>query len=461
MRSGTSDRPTSVLVVDDDASVTASLALLLKQAGFAHRVASSPAEAIAALEREAFELVIQDMNFTRATTGEEGLQLLREIRRRNPVIPIVLITAWGSVSLAVAGMKAGASDFVTKPWDNQQLIQVLRMALSLSAIRRESSQREPANRAPGFEALVGSNPALMRVLDYAARVCKTDATILITGESGTGKEMLTDAIHANSARAAGPLVKVNMGAIVPSLFESEMFGHVRGAFTDAKDDRVGFFEQADGGTIFLDEIAELDPTSQVKLLRVLQDREFRRVGSSKTRRADFRVIAATNRNVERLVAQGKFREDLYYRLNLITLQLPPLRARTGDVRPLVEAQLLDLCQKYGWPSLECAPDALEWLDAQSWPGNIRQLRQCVERVALLSGQRRLARADFEALVNFSGDASVPDAAGESATLEALERASIQKAMARAGDNITRAAEILGVSRAALYRRLAKHGLVRE
>jgi two-component system, NtrC family, response regulator len=461
MRSGMSDRPTSVLVVDDDASVTASLALLLKQAGFAHRVASSPAEAIAALERDAFDLVIQDMNFTRTTTGEEGLQLLREIRRRNAVIPIVLITAWGSVSLAVAGMKAGASDFVTKPWDNQQLIQVLRMALSLSAIRRESSQREPANRALGFEALVGATPALMRVLDYAARVCKTDATILITGESGTGKEMLTDAIHANSARAAGPLVKVNMGAIVPSLFESEMFGHVRGAFTDAKDDRVGFFEQADGGTIFLDEIAELDPTSQVKLLRVLQDREFRRVGSSKTRRADFRVIAATNRNVERLVAQGKFREDLYYRLNLITLQLPPLRARTGDVRPLVEAQLLDLCQKYGWPSLECAPDALEWLDAQSWPGNIRQLRQCVERVALLSGQRRLVRADFESLVNAGGVASAPDVVGESATLEALERATIQKAMAKAGDNITRAAEILGVSRAALYRRLAKHGLVRE
>jgi two-component system, NtrC family, response regulator len=418
MRSATSDRPTSVLVVDDDASVTASLALLLKQAGFTHRVASGPEEALAALERDTFDLVIQDMNFARATTGEEGLQLLREIRRRNAVIPVVLITAWGSVPLAVAGMKAGASDFVTKPWDNQQLIQVLRMALSLSAIRQESSQGEPADRAPGFESLVGASPALMRVLDYTARVCKTDATILITGESGTGKEMLADAIHRNSNRAAGPLVKVNMGAIVLSLFESEMFGHVRGAFTDAKDDRAGYFEQADRGTIFLDEIAELDPTSQVKLLRVLQDREFRRVGSSKTRRADFRVIAATNRNVERLVAEGKFREDLYYRLNLITLQLPALRARAGDIRPLVEAQLRELCQKYGWPSLECAPDAFEWLEAQSWPGNIRQLRQCVERVALLSGHRRLVRGDFEALFNSSGDEGGLGATGEPSTLEA-------------------------------------------
>src|SRR5690606_5262032 len=283
-----------ILVVDDDASVTASLSLLLKQSGFEHVAAASPEEALETLAARSVDLVIQDMNFSRSTTGEEGLALLEDIRRARPAVPVVLLTAWGSIGLAVQGMKAGAADFVTKPWDNERLVQTVRTALSVFGARTAvDADREALDKDADFSAILGKDPALIRVLSQVARIAKTDAAVLITGESGTGKELLANAVHANSARAAGPFVKVNMGAIVPSLFESELFGHVRGAFTDAKHDRVGYFEQADGGTIFLDEIAEVDRGSQVKLLRVLQDQTFQRVGSSEERPSSFRVVAAT------------------------------------------------------------------------------------------------------------------------------------------------------------------------
>jgi two-component system, NtrC family, response regulator len=450
----------SILVVDDDVSVTASLALLLKQGGFEHVIAADPDAALTALEQRPIDLVIQDMNFSRSTTGEEGLRLLHEIRKRRPALPVVLITAWGSIALAVEGMRAGAADFVTKPWDNQRLLQSVRTTLSLFGARGvEDADRESLDEKHDFSEILGTDPALVRVLNQIVRVAKTDAAVLIQGESGTGKELLANAIHANSARAAGPLVKVNMGAIVPALFESELFGHVRGAFTDAKRDRVGYFEQANGGTIFLDEITEVDRASQVKLLRVLQDQTFQRVGSSELRRASFRVVAATNRDLNALVASGQFREDLYYRLNVITLTLPPLRKRKSDI-PLVAAHhLRQVRERYGLGEVTFSAEVFPWLAAQHWRGNVRELRHCVERVALVAGRPVLTRADFEA------SSAPPDSSSESRslgsdvlTLDQIERMMIERALEQSGRNITQAAELLGLSRFALYRRLAKHGL---
>ncbi len=450
----------SILVVDDDVSVTASLALLLKQGGFEYVIAADPAAALTALEQRPIDLVVQDMNFSRSTTGEEGLRLLHEIRKRRPALPVVLITAWGSIALAVEGMRAGAADFVTKPWDNQRLLQSVRTTLSLFGARGvEDANRESLDELHDFSEILGTDPALVRVLNQIVRVAKTDAAVLIQGESGTGKELLANAIHVNSARAAGPLVKVNMGAIVPALFESEMFGHVRGAFTDAKRDRAGYFEQANGGTIFLDEITEVDRASQVKLLRVLQDQTFQRVGSSELRRASFRVIAATNRDLNALVASGQFREDLYYRLNLITLTLPPLRKRKSDIPLIAAHHLRQVRERYGLGEVTFSAEVFAWLAAQPWRGNVRELRHCVERVALVAGRPVLTRADFEA----SG--APPDVSSESRslgsdvlTLDQVERMMIERALEQSGRNVTRAAELLGLSRFALYRRLAKHGL---
>lgn len=455
---------TTILVVDDDVSVRASLELLLKQARFEHLTAADPDEARSALSRHDVDLVIQDMNFSRSTTGEEGLQLLREIRRVHGGVPVILITAWGSIALAVEGMKAGATDFVTKPWNNERLIRTIETTLSLSAGSSAAvADRESLDKNYELSPILGRDAELVRVLNHVARVAGTDATVLIAGESGTGKELLANAIHANSARAAGPLVKVNMGGIMPSLFESEMFGHVRGAFTDAKQDRVGYFEQAHGGTIFLDEVAEVDRASQIKLLRVLQDQTLQRVGSGDVRSPSFRVVAATNRNLADLVAQGEFREDLYYRLNLIALELPPLRKRRGDIALIAANHLRQVKERYGLTGLECSPDAYTWLVRQPWPGNVRELRHCIERTALLSAKTRLTRADFEATASEAEHAhkGAEWLDRETLTLDEVERLMVERAMTQCSGNVTRAAELLGLSRAALYRRLAKHGLAAQ
>ena len=449
----------TILVIDDDVSVTASLELLLKQNGFRSAAASTPAAALDALQRQPIDLVIQDMNFSRSTTGEEGMTLLREIRRIHGNLPIILITAWGSIALAVEGMKAGASDFVTKPWDNERLIAAIRTALSLfGQSRAELADREALDADYELSEILGRDAALVRVLNHVARVAKTDATVLVTGESGTGKELLANAIHANSRRAGGPLVKVNMGAIVPTLFESEMFGHVRGAFTDARRDRVGYFEQADRGTIFLDEIAEVDRASQTKLLRVLQDQTFQRVGESQQRRSSFRVVAATNRNLAELVARGAFREDLYYRLNLITLEMPPLRARKDDIPLIAAHHLRQIKERYALGEIGIAPDGWRWLALQPWPGNVRELKHCVERAALMSAKPLLGRAELEA-VSGAGEIAAADRLDRDVLpLDQVEKLMIGRAMSQCTGNVTRAAELLGLSRAALYRRLAKHGL---
>src|SRR5215210_518433 len=391
-------KPT-VLIVDDDSSVTTSLGLLLKRHGYLAVPAASQEEALEVVRGRELDLVLQDMNFSRATTGEEGMELLAAIRRLRPGLPVILITAWGSIQLAVDGIKAGASDFITKPWSNAQLLQAVETALSLAAARvaeagEGRSTREELDRRGDFRAIIGNDPRFLKLLELVARVAPTDASVLITGESGTGKELVAEALHHNSRRRDHPFVKVNLGGISSTLFESEMFGHVRGAFTDARADRKGRFEIADGGTIFLDEIGELDHSSQVKLLRVLQDRTFEVLGSSRSREVDVRVVSATNRALTDMVSRGEFREDLLYRINLLTIHLPPLRERPDDIPVLASRFLQTAGQIYRRGPLTLADAARRWLRAQPWPGNVRQLRQCVERAVLVSTHARLDVEDF-------------------------------------------------------------------
>ncbi len=454
-----------ILLVDDDPSVTASLALLLRQLGYATASAAAPGEALALAARPDCALVIQDMNFSRQTTGAEGLDLLARLKAARPEVPVILLTAWGSISLAVRGMKAGAADFVTKPWSNQQLLQSVATALGLATSREGAGEGRPLSREEldsryDFGEVIGSDPRLLAILQLVGRVSLTDASVLITGESGTGKELVAEAIHRNSRRRAGPFVKVNLGGISSTLFESEMFGHVRGAFTDARADRKGRFEIAHGGTIFLDEIGDVDAGSQVKLLRVLQDRTYEVLGSSQTRVVDVRVIAATNRTLADQVGRGEFREDLLYRINLIAVHLPPLRERPDDIPVLASRFVQAVSHSYDRDDLAITPAALAWLRRQPWPGNVRQLRQSIERAALVSTHAALDVADFESVAAMEPRDAARDAlpAVGSMTMEEIERAMIVKSMKHHGGNITRVAESLGLSRAALYRRFEKYGI---
>jgi DNA-binding NtrC family response regulator len=451
-----------VLIVDDDASITASVALLLKQHGYRTLAAHEPGEALEVMRREHPSVVIQDMNFSRQTTGEEGLALLTTIRAEEPRLPVILMTAWGSIELAVEGMRRGASDFITKPWSNATVVQSVETALGLASAREKpagTATRAELDEQYDFSNIIGSDPAMLRVLDLIGRVAPTDASVLITGESGTGKELVAEAVHRNSRRRGAPFVKVNLGGISSTLFESEMFGHLRGAFTDARQDRKGRFEIADGGTIFLDEIGELDGASQVKLLRVLQDRTYEVLGSSRSRTVDVRVISATNKPLHELVARGEFREDLLYRLNLITIQLPPLRDRRGDIPRLAAHYLRMSAQQYRRETDAIAPRAMEWLKSQNWPGNIRQLRQTIERAVLMRDVRELDLDDFLSVRDAGSaprEAALPDAG--TMTLDEIEKSMIVKCIRHYEGNLSRAAEALGLSRAALYRRLEKHGI---
>jgi two-component system NtrC family response regulator len=453
----------TILIVDDDASITASLALLLKQHGYPTVSAHEPMEALAAMRREKPRLVIQDMNFSRQTTGEEGLDLLERVRAEEPSMPVILMTAWGSIQLAVEGMKRGAADFITKPWANATVLQSVETALKLVEARRGEEQeltRPELDERYDFSNIIGTDPKIVRVLEMIGRVAPTEASVLITGESGTGKELVAEAVHRNSRRRGGPFVKVNLGGISATLFESEMFGHVRGAFTDARQDRRGRFELADGGSIFLDEIGELDPSSQVKLLRVLQDRTFEVLGSSRPRTVDVRVVAATNRTLHEMVQRGEFREDLLYRLNLINIHLPPLRDRRGDIPRLANHFLRLANEAYRTDVATMSARAIEWLKSQSWPGNIRQLRQTIDRAVLIRGGRELDVDDFFATRDAGSgeprDVALPDAG--TITLDEMEKRMIVKCMKHYDGNVSRVAEALGISRAALYRRLEKYGI---
>ncbi len=446
-----------ILVVDDDSAVQVSLALLLKQAGFDAVCCDGPIEALAALDGSRFDLALQDMNFSLQTSGEEGMALLLEVRQRHPALPVLLMTAWGSIALAIRGVQAGAANFFTKPWDNAQLVDLIEATLA-SLTPASAPARTALDAQFDFNGIVGAHPKLVKVLETVGQVARTRAPVLILGESGTGKELIADAIHRNSPRAAAPIVKINMGAITPSLFESEMFGHVRGAFTDARADRQGHIASADGGTLFLDEIGELHRADQVKLLRVLQDQRYQPVGTSRDLQADIRVVSATNRELAELVARGDFREDLFYRLNLITIRLPPLRDRRSDIPLLARHIAATVADGYGLGDVQLAPSALDWLTAQPWPGNIRQLKQTLERTLLLSGKTQLAQADFLATNAVDDTAPGTRLGVDGMTIEQVERQMIAQALQQHVGNISRVAKTLGLSRAALYRRLERHGL---
>lgn len=454
-----------ILIVDDDQSVQVSLALLLKQNGYATLSCDGPQEAMQALKNQCFDLALIDMNFSMQTTGEEGLALMQAIHAEFPQLPVLLMTAWGSIALAVKGVKAGAVDFFTKPWSNANLMQLVTQTLAMAGdVSGAHPDRQALDADYDFSDIVGEHPELLKVLVTVARVAKTTASVLILGESGTGKELIFDAIHKNSPRAAREAVKVNMGAVSSSLFESEMFGHARGAFTDAKSDRKGHFATAHQGTLFLDEIGELNRADQVKLLRVLQSQTYQVLGSSKTEQVDVRIVSATNRELAEQVASGEFREDLFYRLNLITLRLPALRERRSDI-PLLAKRLMDkLCQSYGMPATQLMPSALDWLSQQTWPGNIRQLRQCLERTLLLVGESKLERKHFvtvEAESEVAAKENRELATFSGLTLDQVEKHMIERAMEAHQGNLSRVAKALGLSRFALYRRLEKHQIASD
>ncbi len=448
-----------ILIIDDDKAVQVSLQLLLKQQGWETKTASSPKEAMQRLSEEVPELILLDMNYTVETTGEEGLALLSEIRKVVPQVPVILITGWATLELAIQGMKAGAKDFLSKPWTNEVLLQAIRTALAVPEGEVQSLSRRKLDEQYDFSHIIGEDPKFLQVLSTIGRVASTDASVLVLGESGTGKELIAEAIHQNSHRQGGSFVKVNLGGISASLFESEMFGHKRGAFTDARYDRKGRFETAHKGTIFLDELGELELASQVKLLRVLQDRTFEVLGSSRTQSVDIRVISATNRNLAEMVRSGQFREDLFYRINLITVYLPALRERPGDIPLLVNHYVNNLKTIYQRPGITVTKEALKWLRNFDFPGNIRQLKNLVERTVLISPNEELTAEDF---INNLSPMSQPTAdksdlpAVGSITLDEMEKEMILKAMTHHNNRISKVAKSLGLTRSALYRRLEKY-----
>lgn len=448
-----------ILIIDDDSAVRSSLSFMLKRARYEVKTVPGPREAMEIVRSEAPALILMDMNFTLSTTGEEGLTLLKQVKVFRPDVPVILMTAWGSIQLAVQGMQAGAFDFITKPWNNAALLQRIETALQLSASPQEVPEEQ--TMALNRSHIIGKSKGLIEVLNTVARIARTNASVLITGESGTGKELIAEAIHINSQRVKLPFVKVNLGGISQSLFESEMFGHKKGAFTDASADRIGRFEMANKGTIFLDEIGDLDPSCQVKLLRVLQDQTFEVLGDSRPRKVDVRVVSATNADLRKMVAERTFREDLFYRINLITVKLPSLRERREDI-PLLARHFADRqAEVNGLPRTDFSADALNFLSRLPYPGNIRELKNLVERTILVSGKPILDAADFDAQY-LRHDESAKAAEGTSfagMTLDEIERQTILQALEQHKGNLSQVAVSLGISRAALYRRLEKYNIV--
>ena len=449
-----------ILIIDDDIAVRASLVLLLRSEGYKPLTASSEAEALSALKHHEVSLIILDLNFSIETSGKEGMALLEKIRQINSVVPIILITGWGTIELAVQGMKLGANDFINKPWSNDHLLQSIKTLLDLQEKKSEHHTRKQLDALYNFQNIIGEDARILELLETIGHVAATDASVLIMGESGTGKELIAEAIHQNSLRNSKPFIKVNLGGISTSLFESEMFGHVRGAFTDARIDRVGRFEMGNKGTIFLDEIGDLDAGSQVKLLRVLQDRTYEVLGSSRTKVVDVRVVSATNRNLDEMVNDGTFREDLLYRINLITIKLPALRERPKDIPLLVNFFINNLKEIYNRPSLAVTKDAMKWLQQLTLPGNIRQLKNLVERSVLVSRKDVLDIEAFRSQLELSpakkGSIQLPDVG--TLTLDEVEVLMIKKALEHHNNKVSKAASSLGLTRSSLYRRLEKYNI---
>ncbi|HEV2388846.1 MAG TPA: sigma-54 dependent transcriptional regulator [Candidatus Acidoferrales bacterium] len=446
-----------VLVADDQADVREALRLVLKAEGFGVETVGSPGAVLNALGSREYDAVLIDLNYARDTTsGKEGLDLLSRIQALDGSLPVVVLTAWGTVDLAVEAMRRGARDFLQKPWDNARLLASVRTHIELAHALRRGQRLEAENRllqAQGRPTLIAESPAMAPVMDLTARVAPSDANVLITGEHGTGKEVIARTLQALSGRNSRPFVTVNIGGLPETLFESELFGHVKGAFTDAKSDRAGRFELADQGTLFLDEIANMPLNLQAKLLRVLEVGEVERVGSSITRRVDVRILSATNADLRAEVAAGRFREDLLFRLNTIEIHLPPLRERKQDIPLLALHFLRRYAERYHKPLAAFDDSALQLLARYSWPGNVRELDHSIERAVLLAQTGTILPSDLSLESSREAPARL-----EEMSLEDVERILIQKAMGRYGGNVTQAARALGLSRSALYRRLQKHVL---
>lgn len=424
-----------ILVVDDDCGIRSSLKLLLTRSGYEVITASNGNEALEIVRKYNLRLVITDMNFSSDTSGKDGLELLQKVKILSHETPVILITAWSSIPLAVTGIKLGATDFISKPWDNRQLVS------KISQILSDTSAPQQFNRC----GIIGNNPALNDIIATIEKIAPTDAPVLITGENGTGKEMIAQSLHENSRRKNKPFIKVNLGGISRNLFESEMFGHIKGSFTGAVSNRIGRFELADGGTIFLDEIGELDVESQVKLLRVLQEKSFEPLGDSRSRKVDVRIICATNAHLEEMIKTGAFREDLYYRINLISIHLPALRERTDDLPLLIH----HFAEKAGKNHTKFTASAIEKLSQYSFPGNIRELKNIVERALLMCNNDIVSAED---ILLPKTDKSSRN------TLEQLEKSRIEETLKSTDGNVSRAAVILGLTRQALYRRMEKFGI---
>jgi len=446
-----------VLIVDDQADVRQALQLLLKTEGIASRSVESTNTAIETIRAQAFVCALIDLNYARDTTsGEEGLALLERLRDLDPQMPIVVMTAWGSVPLVVEAMRRGASDFIEKPWDNARLLAVLRAQMALAESVRRQHRLETENallRDANQSDFVTESPAMRNVLGLISRVAHSDANVIVLGENGTGKGVIAQRLHQLSGRAAQTFIKVNMGGIAGSVFESEMFGHVRGAYTDAKHERIGRFELADGGTLFLDEVGNIPYAQQAKLLRVLEEGEFERLGSSRTQRVDVRLISATNADLAEEITAGRFRKDLYYRLNTVEIRLPPLRERHEDILPMARAFLSVSARRYQRTGMQLASAAERALLAYPWPGNVRELRHVLERAALLSDSTTVNAS----ILGLGESTNIRDQL-EQMTLDQAEAYLVQRALQRHANHMQATADALGITRQALYRRLEKHGL---
>ncbi len=444
-----------VLIADDQPDVLEALRLLLKGEGFRIEAVSTPQAIIESLEKKDFDVALIDLNYTRDTTsGQEGLDLLTRIQNIDSAIPVVVMTAWGSVGLAVEAMRRGARDFIQKPWENERLITILRTQAELAQALRQGQRLEAENRLLRDErmpTLIAEAPAMQPVLEVISRVGPSDANVLLTGENGTGKGVVARMLHMVSPRAAKPMVTVNIGGLSEGVFESELFGHVKGAFTDARTDRVGRFEMAEGGTLFLDEIANLTLKNQPKLLRVLETGEFERVGSSKTRKANVRIISATNADLNEEVTQGRFRQDLLFRLNTVEINLPPLRDRREDIPLLAEHFLRQHDLKYRKNLSGFDKAAMQALTRHGWPGNVREMDHAIERAVLMAQSETVQSSDLGLQPREVARRL------EDMSLEEVEGFLIQKTLAQCDGNVSRAAEKLGLSRSALYRRLQRFG----
>ncbi|MGB7190205.1 MAG: sigma-54 dependent transcriptional regulator [Acidobacteriaceae bacterium] len=450
-------RQPSLLIADDQPHILDALDLLLAPEGFRLEKARSPYAVLEALKSGSYDALLIDLNYTRDTTsGQEGLDLLTHIKSHDPQMPVIVMTAWANVELAVEAMRRGAQDFIQKPWDNARLLAILRTQIDLQHAVRRAQRLEAENRilrAEGLPEMIATAAAMQPVLATIARIGPSDANVLITGEHGTGKEVVAQTLHAISARASRSIVAVNTGALPEGTFESEIFGHVKGAFTDARAERIGRFELADGGTLFLDEIANIPTRQQAKLLRVLETGELERVGSSKTRRVDVRVLSATNADLHSELEAGRFRPDLLFRLNTVEIHLPPLRERREDIPPLAAYFLARYAQRYRKPVSGLDSAAVQAMLQHSWPGNVRELDHTLERAVLMARGPQIEAADLG--LN-SARAAAPTL--DEMSLESVESILIRKALARAAGNVSHAADALGLSRGALYRRMEKYGI---